>query len=99
MAPDKRSLKILTDMFWSSSGWKRDRSVTPDDFAYAKSHGVMFDPIILSHDHAVEAAVGTVSVITREAVARAFVSSLGGGSTCAPPWGASQWGATCRSIE
>jgi hypothetical protein len=77
MALDKRSLKILTDMFWSTSGWKRDRSVKPDDFAYAKSHGVMFDPITLSHDQAVDAAVGVVSVTTREAVVRAFVSSLG----------------------
>jgi hypothetical protein len=77
MAPDKRALKILSDMFWSTSGWKRDRSATPDDFAYARSHGVMFDPIILSHDEAVEAAVGAVSATTREAVAQAFVSSLG----------------------
>jgi hypothetical protein len=77
MAPDKRAVQILTDVFWSSSGWKRDRSVAPDDFDYARSHGVMFDPIKLSHDQAVEAAVGAVSAITREAVAQAFVSSLG----------------------
>jgi len=77
MAPDKRALKILTDMFWSSSGWKRDRSVTPEDFAYARSHGLMFDPLVLTHDQAVEAAAYAVSITTREAVARAFVSSLG----------------------
>jgi hypothetical protein len=77
MDPDKRALKILTDMFWSTSGWKRDRSVTPDDFAYAKSHGVMFDPIILSHDQAVEAAVEAANETAREAVTQAFISSLG----------------------
>lgn len=77
MALDKRALKILNDMFWSTSGWKPNPSVTAEDFTYAKSHGLMFDPIALSHDEAVEAAVGAVAATTREAVAQAFVSSLG----------------------
>lgn len=77
MPPDKRALKILTDMFWSTSGWKRDPSVKPEDFAYARLHGAMFDPIVLSHDQAVDAAIGAVGATTREAVAQAFVSSLG----------------------
>jgi hypothetical protein len=77
MAPDKRALKILNDMFWSPSGWSRNPSVTPDDFAHAKMHGVMFDPSDLSHDQAVDAAVSAVRATTLEAVAQAFVASLG----------------------
>lgn len=77
MALDPRALKILTGMFWSSSGWQRDPTVSPDDFAYAKAHGLMFDAVALSHDEAVRAAVNAVARTSREAIARAFVSSLG----------------------
>lgn len=64
------------NMFWCSSGWKDDRIVSPEDFAYAKKQGAMFDFVALSHDEAVEAAVDAVALTTREAVARAFVASL-----------------------
>ncbi|MEW9310056.1 hypothetical protein [Labrys neptuniae] len=77
MAPDKRALEILTSMFWSSSGWKRAPSVSPEDFAYAKAQGLMFDPVEFSHDEVVDAVVNAVAGTSRKAIAHAFISSLG----------------------
>lgn len=44
MAVDKRAIKILFQTYWESTGWKSDakRSIAPDDFAYAKSAGLIF---------------------------------------------------------
>lgn len=76
MDVDKRALGILTDMFWSPAGWKREPTVSPEDFAYAKAQGLMFDPVSWSHDQAVSKAIDAVSRTSKEAVARAFLSSL-----------------------
>jgi len=76
MVPDKRALKILNGMFWSSAGWNRNPSVPPEDFAYAKAQGLMFDPVDFTHDQATSAAVDAAARISREVVAHAFVSSL-----------------------
>lgn len=76
MELDKRAVRILMRTFWSASGWKINGSIAPDDFAYAKSKGVMFDPIRQSHDEAVQAAIGAAKKISKETVARAFVASL-----------------------
>lgn len=62
---------------WSTAGWRRDRSVSSDDFAYAKAHRVMFDPVRLSHLDAVDAAVEAVASINQTNVVKAFVASLG----------------------
>ena len=77
MALDKRALKILTSMFWSPTGWKRDPTVSSEDFAFAKAKGVMFDPVVFSHDEAVVAAMEAMSRTSRSEIAQAFVSSLG----------------------
>ena len=77
MTIDKRARKILHDTFWSSSGWKREPKVAPEDFAYAKSKGLMFDPVVLSHNTMVDAAVKAVALSDSKAVSRAFVASLG----------------------
>lgn len=76
MGLDKRALKILSDTYWSSSGWKRDPAVRPEDFAYARSRGVMFDPDVLSHDDAIDAAIAAVKAADKAVVAEAFVASL-----------------------
>jgi len=47
-----------------------------EDFAYAKWAGVMFDPVVLSHDRVVERALKAVSVIEPRQVANAFLASL-----------------------
>ena len=77
MPLDERAVRILKDTHWSSAGWKRNRAVTPEDFAHAKSHGVMFDTFAITHDEAVSGALEAVSATDRESVVQAFVASLG----------------------
>ncbi len=74
---DARAIKILMNTYWSAAGWRREPSVSPGDFAYAKSHHVMFDPTRISHTEAVDAAVEAVENVNQTEVVRAFVSSLG----------------------
>lgn len=76
MALDKRAVRILSDTFWSPAGWKRTPTTSPDDFAYAKSQGVMFDSVCLTHDQAIDAVQTAVDAIDRALVAEAFVASL-----------------------
>jgi hypothetical protein len=42
---DKKALRILSSTYWSSTGWRDKYHTPPDDFKYAKSQGLMFDPI------------------------------------------------------
>jgi hypothetical protein len=51
---DKKALKILFDTYWSSKGWKKDPSISPDDFAYARLKGYIFPSKIMSHDDIVD---------------------------------------------
>ncbi|NLS96822.1 MAG: hypothetical protein GXX96_32200 [Planctomycetaceae bacterium] len=76
--PDRRALKVLFDTYWTSAGWRdeRSRSTPPDDFEYAKQAGVMFDPIRVSHDDIVKRAIAAVRAVKRQAVADAFIVSL-----------------------
>ena len=39
MPGDKKALQILFDAFWSSAGWKRDNTIPPADFEYARQTG------------------------------------------------------------
>lgn len=75
---DKRAQKILFDTYWSSTGWKRDnqRTLSDDDYAFAKSKGVMFDPIRLDHADAVDRLSNATARLTRRIVADAFLASL-----------------------
>jgi hypothetical protein len=77
MTTDKRALKILMDTYWSAAGWQREPSVSHDDFAYAKSHNVMFDPVQFSHAEAVGAVIEAVTNVSQKSVVKAFISSLG----------------------
>ncbi|MGC5774629.1 hypothetical protein [Paenibacillus pabuli] len=48
---DKKAAKILLGTFWGSGGWKTaSLPFSGDDFEYAKSKGVMFDPLTITHD-------------------------------------------------
>lgn len=76
MPLDNRAHKILMDAYWSSSGWKRERDVSPADFEYAKSKGLMFEPILISHDESIILASKAVASTDKDAVTRAFVASL-----------------------
>ena len=77
MSLDKKAVKILMETYWSSAGWLRDPTTAPDDLAYAKEHGVMFDPIRLSHSDAVVGVTEATANISQEEVVAAFIASLG----------------------
>jgi hypothetical protein len=53
IAIDKGALKILSGTYWTSEGWKKQPEISAEDFSYAKTAGLMFDPIRLTHDQAV----------------------------------------------
>ena len=41
---DKKAKSILFKTYWSAKGWNRTPETVPEDFEYAKSKGLMFDP-------------------------------------------------------
>jgi hypothetical protein len=71
-------LRILFDRYWKPSGWKPDgeRSLSPDDFAYAKSCGLMFDPFRMPHNLALDRLRNAVNQLTAAEVGDAFLASL-----------------------
>lgn len=75
---DKRAREILFGAFWKD-GWIRDsdRCVAPDDFAYAKRMGYMFDPIELSHDQVVSQLIEECERADSTALSNSFLASLG----------------------
>ncbi|NRQ54992.1 hypothetical protein [Brevibacillus sp. HD1.4A] len=74
---DKKAKQILLKTFWSSQGWKdRPYVYEGEDFVYAKSKGMMFDPLTIHHDEAVRQIVGLHEQVTKEKVAKAFLHSL-----------------------
>ena len=72
---DKRALKILLDAFWSPVGWN-PRGASPEDFAYAKSKGVMFDPVKLDHQRVLNELLVAIKQLERSCLADAFLASL-----------------------
>jgi hypothetical protein len=76
MELDRKSVRILTETYWSSAGWKRNPETPAEDFAYAKRHGIMFDPIVMLHDQAIKAATDAVRAVNKDAVVAAFLVSL-----------------------
>jgi hypothetical protein len=74
---DKKAKKILFTTYWKS-GWidSKNRVLSSEDFEYAKSQGLMFDPISISHDECIDAIASFVSEISREKTAKGFLSSL-----------------------
>ena len=76
---DQRAIKILFSAFWGPQGWKRVGldELSADDYAYAKSQGVLFDPIQIAHDELVAKAIKAHESVSERAVANAFVQSLG----------------------
>ncbi len=75
---DKKARSILTRTYWNGKGWidRKDGTLDPADFAYAKAHGAMFDPVSLTHDESIAAIRDALAGIEPHAVARAFLSSL-----------------------
>jgi hypothetical protein len=77
---DRRALRILTDTFWSSAGWKSSPySTPPADLAYAIQAGYMFPPENVAnttHDAIVARVLRAVEATSLRAVADAFLASL-----------------------
>lgn len=73
---DKKAKDILFKTYWSSTGWNDGRYTDPNDFAYAKEKGLMFDPLTISHDECIKRIIDIVNAITPEQAAKAFLSSL-----------------------
>jgi hypothetical protein len=77
MMQDKRARDILIEAFWKN-GWKpeAERSVAPEDFAYARRKGYMFDPVAFTHDQAVVQLVEVRERVARDALSNSFLASL-----------------------
>ena len=74
---DKKAKKILFNRYWAS-GWKPQNEIytSPEDFAYAKEKGLMFDPITISHNDCIKRIVKLANTISIEKVVKAFLCSL-----------------------
>ncbi|MCU8062401.1 MULTISPECIES: hypothetical protein [unclassified Shewanella] len=74
---DKKAKKILFSTYWKN-GWidSKDRLLSDGDFEYAKSQGLMFDPISISHDDCIDTIAKVVKIISRAQIAKGFLSSL-----------------------
>ncbi len=68
----------MLDAFWSPAGWKSEASRGPsiDDFDYAKSQDMMFDPVMLDHKQAQIELRKAIQQLDRRRVADAFLASL-----------------------
>lgn len=75
---DKKAKDILFKKYWTSAGWtnRENRVVDRADFEYAKSKGLMFDPICLSHQDFKIECEKLMSNISIKKVTSAFLSSL-----------------------
>ncbi len=74
---DKKAKKILFSTYWNN-GWidSKNRSVSVEDFNYAKSRGLMFDPVSINHDDCIQSIASLVAAISKEEIAGSFLSSL-----------------------
>lgn len=74
---DKKAKNILFKTYWKN-GWidGDKRTTSMNDFEYAKAHGLMFDPLSISHDECLATIFTTLAFITPEKVSKAFLSSL-----------------------
>jgi hypothetical protein len=74
---DKKAKNILFKTYWKN-GWinENDRIITKEDFEYAKSKGLMFDNITITHDECINEILEIIEKISMEKVSQAFLSSL-----------------------
>lgn len=73
---DKKAKKILFETYWSSRGWKSERYTAPEDFEYAKSKGLMLDPLTIEADELDLLVAELLMALKMEKVVHAFLSSL-----------------------
>ena len=75
---DKLAKNILFKTYWQSTGWtdRNYRSTPLADFEYARSKGVMFDPIKMSWQDLKTGCRKLVTEIPLQQITDAFLSSL-----------------------
>jgi hypothetical protein len=73
---DKRALRILSSTYWSTAGWRKEPATPAGDFSYAKAAGLMFDPVQVTHDQAVDWALRSKRLVSKKAVVTGFLASL-----------------------
>jgi len=74
---DKRAKKILFQTYWKN-GWidRAKRSISQEDFLYAKEKGLMFDLLTISHDECIAKITTLATEISQDKITRAFIASL-----------------------
>lgn len=82
---DKKAKSILFKTYWSSAGWisEHKRTITPEDFEYAKSKGVMFDRLNLPKNELLQRLNGIVHHVPLKKITDAFLSGF---SNDRPDW-------------
>jgi hypothetical protein len=73
---DKVVRKILLSTYWSTAGWKDNPKVSREDYQCAKSKGVMFDAIHISHDEMMDWLLRAYQQANKQKVTNAFLGSL-----------------------
>ncbi|WP_155592293.1 hypothetical protein [Lysinibacillus cavernae] len=75
---DQKAKKILMQTYWQSGRWRSGGyTYTEEDFQYAKSKGLMFDRLTISHDECVQRLRQLhEEVLTKELVVQAFLHSF-----------------------
>jgi hypothetical protein len=74
---DAKAKRILFRTYWSNGWTGRDwRSASPEDFAYAKAQGIMFDPVTWTHDDNVARVQPFRSPHFAQVVGAGFATSL-----------------------
>ncbi|SEW52787.1 hypothetical protein [Chitinophaga arvensicola] len=72
---DKKAKNILFKTYWKN-GWIDVPQVSTEDFTYARSKGLMFDPLTISHDECIAEISGLLPAISTDKIVKAFLSSL-----------------------
>lgn len=73
---DKQAKNILIKTYWSSAGWKEVFETDQIDFEYAKSKGLMFDPIKITIEEVISKLHELLSSISQKTITDAFLCSL-----------------------
>lgn len=73
---DKKAKDILFKTYWTSGGWKSEHSTSASDFEYAKSMGLMFNPLSITRPELISSLDKLINSISVKTVADAFLCSL-----------------------
>ncbi|WP_053367851.1 hypothetical protein [Bacillus sp. FJAT-27245] len=72
---DKKAVKLLFKRFWTSEGWTNNH-LSKEELQYAKEAGIMFEPILVSHDEIIHQIVELVNTLDLKDISDQFIASL-----------------------